>query len=84
MRNLSKDEGSFHYRVSIPANATATVVLPVFDFQNVTVSEGSLVIWRNGSYVEGVPGITDVKARPDRIEVSVGSGNYEFLISKHF
>jgi len=76
-----KNEGSFHYRVSIPANATATVVLPVFDFPDVTVSEGSSVIWRNGTYVEGVPGITDVKACPDRIEFSVGSGNYVFNLT---
>ena len=40
-----KEQNSFEYTVSIPANTTATVILPVFDFENISVTEGSSTIW---------------------------------------
>lgn len=79
--NWKKEKGSFQHNVSIPANSVATIVLPVFDFQNVTVLEGDSKIWENGSFVKGVPGILGVNAEVGQIKVKIESGDYEFRLS---
>jgi alpha-L-rhamnosidase len=76
-----KEDGAFVYKVSVPANATATVVLPMFDLENVRVLEGGAGIWEDGRYVGGVSGILDAEAGVERISVRVGSGDYEFRVS---
>jgi alpha-L-rhamnosidase len=78
--NWKREKNFFQYHVSIPANTTALVILPVFDVQNITVSEGNSVIWKDGSFVKGVSGISDVKAGPEQIKVSVKSGDYNFTL----
>lgn len=77
-----KENDSFQCNVSIPANSTGTIVLPVFDFKNVIVLEGGTGIWENDGFVKGVLGILDAKAGVDRITVQVESGDYEFRLSE--
>ena len=79
--NWKKEKGSFQHNVSIPANSIATIVLPVFDFQNVTVLEGDSKIWENGSFIVGVPGILGVNAEVGQIKVKIESGDYAFRLS---
>lgn len=73
-----KEESKFTHKVLIPANSTATVALPIFDFEDATVWEGGSKIWENGRHVPGVSGVREVKKLPGRIIVSLGSGEYNF------
>jgi len=75
-----KDQDSFQYTVSIPANTTATVVLPASGLKNILVLEGDSVIWQNGKPGNKVPGISEVKAGTGQIIVSIGSGTYHFVL----
>ena len=75
-----KETGSFLYKVSVPANTTASVILPVFDFQNITVTEGNSNIWADNKFIEGVPGIEDIKNESGHFEIVMGSGDYTFSL----
>jgi len=77
-----KEDHSFRYDISIPANTTASVILPVFHFKNVQVSEGGTAIWGNDRYIKGVSGISGVKPGEEQIVVSVESGDYRFIVSE--
>lgn len=79
--NWKKDKNSFLLNVSVPANSAATIVLPVFNFQNVIVHEGVSKIWENNAFVKGDLGILGAKAEDNTIVVKIGSGDYEFKIS---
>jgi len=78
--NWKKEAGSFVQEVGIPANTTATVVLPVSDVENVTVFESNEKIWENNAFMEGVSGIHEVTKKNDRLVVKTGSGKYNFSI----
>jgi alpha-L-rhamnosidase len=78
--NWQKESDSFQYEISVPANTTATVILPVFDFQNITVTESSTKIWADDKFVEGVPGISSMKKDSGHFEISVSSGTYVFSV----
>jgi alpha-L-rhamnosidase len=62
-------DGWFTLDVSIPANTTATVVLPAADPSAITES---------GRKAADAPGISEVKAENGRSRISVGSGSYRF------
>ena len=75
-----KETNSFQYIVSVPANTTALVVLPSFDFQNSIVTESNTKIWANNNFVQGVPGIESMKKESGNFEINIGSGNYNFIV----
>ncbi len=75
-----KRNGGFVHEVTIPANATATIALPLLDFKNATVLEGDTKIWNDNRFVQGVDGIYDAKKKDDRLVIKAGSGKYHFRI----
>ncbi|MGV8095143.1 MAG: family 78 glycoside hydrolase catalytic domain [Mangrovibacterium sp.] len=75
-----KDDGSFRYHVSIPANTTGTIAIPVLGARDFIIAEGGVKVWENGGYLGGVPGITDVRKEADHIMISIESGDYIFEI----
>lgn len=75
-----KSANAFQYNISIPANTTATVILPVFDFQNSTVTEGNSKIWANDNFVQGDTGVETMKKDNDHFEITIGSGSYNFIV----
>lgn len=77
-----KENDTFQYNTSIPANTSATVVLPVFNYKNILISESGLTIWDSGNFVSGVPGVINVKKEPGHIIISIESGKYNFMISE--
>jgi len=64
-----QDAGKFDLRVTIPANTTATVVVPTSDPKTVTESD------RPASQSEGV---TLLRSEPSAVVYQVGSGVYHF------
>jgi alpha-L-rhamnosidase len=68
--------------VEIPVNSDAQVVLPRLDaITQVTVKEGDHVIWEQGRFVPGTPGIAAGKEDDGAYVFDVGSGHYTFKLS---
>jgi alpha-L-rhamnosidase len=77
-----KKAGGISMEVVVPANSDAKIVVPEEEeMTNVTVREGDHVVWENGKFVPGDPGISAATARSHAIEFSVGSGYYHFLLT---
>ncbi|HKJ68142.1 MAG TPA: family 78 glycoside hydrolase catalytic domain [bacterium] len=74
----SKQGNSVTLFVAIPGNTSATVYVPTLGMQNVQVTENGAPVWQEGSYVEGVPGITGATVDGDYIAIKAGSGTYQF------
>ncbi|NCB06999.1 MAG: alpha-L-rhamnosidase [Bacteroidia bacterium] len=81
--NWKMNSGTFLHDVVIPANAAATIALPLFDSENVIVWEGDAKIWENNRFQEGVAGITGVTLDDGRLKVTTGSGKYDFRVEMH-
>lgn len=66
-------DGKFILNVSIPANADAIVYLPVSDTTHILESGKKIEIGR---------GILNVNVEADKVQIHVGSGDYEFTVFK--
>jgi alpha-L-rhamnosidase len=75
-----KTDNSLTLDVTIPVNATASVSVPVIGLKNATITEGGKVVWKDGTYVEGVAGITGGKLEAGYVAFDTGSGDYQFKI----
>jgi alpha-L-rhamnosidase len=76
-----KTDNSFALDVTIPVNATAKVSVPVIGgLKNPTITEGGKVVWKDGTYVKGVAGITGGKQEAGYVTFDTGSGDYRFKI----
>lgn len=78
-----KEKDVFNYKVSIPPNTTATVVIPLFEFKKAILTEGNSRIWNDEEYIKGVSGIVDVNKETNTLMVSIVSGDYNFRLSTH-
>jgi alpha-L-rhamnosidase len=66
-----KEKGKFDWRVTVPANTTATVFVPATDAA--TVTEG-------GKPAVTAPGVRFVRMEEDRAVFEIGSGEYRFQV----
>jgi len=64
--------------VSLPVNTQARVSVPKMNLGDVTIKESGKTVWENGSYIEGVAGITGASENDEHITFQVGSGSYSF------
>ena len=67
--------------ITVPTGSTGTLLLPLPNGTTpaqVVVHEGEAVIWRNGAFVSGVPGVTNAMNVGVGIEIATGSGTYTF------
>ncbi|MDR2423792.1 MAG: glycoside hydrolase family 78 protein [Prevotellaceae bacterium] len=71
-----RNKGEYTCEVSIPANTTASLLLPATEHTRLT--ESGKTIWENGSATSKITGIRSVRAANNRIEIELGSGNYFF------
>ena len=68
--------------VVIPVNSVATVIFPKEEeMTEVTVRETERVIWENGKFVSGAPGVTGGRPSEGNIVFYVGSGHYSFKLT---
>ena len=65
------EDKQFALTVTVPANTTATVAIPVRLGRQVTES---------GHMLESVEGITGVKQEQEATRIEVGSGTYTFIV----
>lgn len=71
---------SFTLNVKIPANSTANVYIPVFDYTNAVITEGDQMLWENRSPVDRVKGIDFIKEEGKYTVWNVESGDYCFKV----
>ena len=71
-----KGNNGYNFNITVPANTTATLVLPAKG----NVSEGNSVIWENNSFKNGVSGITTASKNGEELSISLLSGNYKFIV----
>jgi len=82
VRSSWKKEGkSLVLRAALPANSQAKVSVPKLGLPNATVTESGEVVWKDGSYVGGVAGITGAGQDAEHVTFDVGSGDYCFKLS---
>jgi alpha-L-rhamnosidase len=76
--------GSITLEVAIPVNTTATVVIPKDpEGTELVLREGNLIIWENGKFVPGAPGVANVSQASDgTLSLDVGSGRYAFRLEE--
>ncbi|WP_430974559.1 family 78 glycoside hydrolase catalytic domain [Sunxiuqinia rutila] len=76
-----KSSNQFRYQVTIPANSTGTVALPIRGSEEIRVTESQSLIWENGNYQPGVEGIRKVTKTGNKFVVELESGSYHFELS---
>ena len=86
--------GAVTLEVTLPVNSEAQVVIPKDDeMGDVVVREGDRIVWENGKFVPGTPGVNaavegaeGVSFLPptkEAISFEVGSGHYSFRLTEH-
>lgn len=76
-----KSDEIFEMKVIIPINTSAEINIPKVGWQEVDVSEGGVDLWKDGRFVEGVPGITDGSESVNYLTFAAGSGSYSFRLT---
>ena len=77
-----KKEDGLTLLVTIPANASGKISIPVLGHDEVVVSESGRKIWKDGKLMEDSEGITDGYRDDQYIVFEVQSGTYQFVLSK--
>jgi len=67
--------------IEIPSNTTADIVIPVKGIRNAKLTESGTLVWQNGTFYEGVPGINNIENNIEMLTVKAGSGKYRFVIT---
>jgi alpha-L-rhamnosidase len=78
-----RSPGTTTVDVTVPVNSTATVVIPKpEEATELLVREGEGVVWEDGKYVAGVPGVSGAsQGDGGDIVIEVGSGQYTFTMT---
>lgn len=72
------DGKNYTYKVTVPANASATVKIPMMKHKQITIKEGGNTIWNNDVFVNGVNGVFSGQQKETTINFEIGSGTYIF------
>ena len=76
-----KSDRSFEIKVTIPVNSQAEVSIPTLELQNVRITESGNTVWKDGTYLPGVNGISGGRETEGSVTVEVGSGTYTFELT---
>ena len=68
------------YDIVIPANASATVRLPLLGKTLVSVSESGKEIWKEGKQIGEVAGSKDLHIEQQEFVIALGSGTYSLYL----
>ncbi|MBS3769335.1 MAG: family 78 glycoside hydrolase catalytic domain [Bacteroidales bacterium] len=75
-------DNSFRLQVTLPANTTGEICIPLLKGEAIEISEGAETIWKAGTPSGEIPGIKDAKKEEDYISFSVESGTYQFTMKE--
>jgi len=74
--------GIITLEVTVPVNSDAQVVIPTEEqMTDVVIREGDRVVWENGRYVSGDPGVKAGTQDGRLVVFQVGSGHYSFRLT---
>lgn len=70
--------------VTIPVGSTGSVRVPLvaqvgLTPRTVTISEGTTPVWKDGTFINGVTGVSAARADSDGVTFTVLSGSYDFV-----
>jgi alpha-L-rhamnosidase len=74
-------DGSYDYRADIPANTSATVLLPLLGSTSPTLLEGGKPVWKDNTFTNNVEGIKEAYISDKCLKLLLASGNYHFHLS---
>ena len=77
----TRQDKSLVLDVTFPVNSQAKVHIPKMGLKKVIVKERGKTVWENGSYLQGIAGITGGSEDEDYVTFNVGSGLYSFEVS---
>ena len=77
-----REQSTLVVEVTVPVNSEGEVNLPLSGLKNPVIKEGGREIYKNGSYIQGVAGITNGKRDGGYVTFGVGSGAYSFWIGE--
>ncbi|MBN1942743.1 MAG: family 78 glycoside hydrolase catalytic domain [Phycisphaerae bacterium] len=75
-----RENNAIILKATIPANARASISIPMIGLHDVTVEESGRILWEKGAYRGGIPGITAGTEEPEYITFDAGSGSYHFIL----
>lgn len=67
---------ALHMEAIIPPNTTAEIWVPRLGREEVTVNVNGRIVWADGSFQEGAPGIISAAQKDDYVKLEAGSGSY--------
>lgn len=73
-----RQDGRFQLQATIPPNTSARVFIPKSGLSPLTIEEAQHMIWRDGTFHAGCPGVEHVEEGQDAVIVTVGAGAYLF------
>jgi alpha-L-rhamnosidase len=76
----SRSTRSLSLELTVPVNAQAEIRLPLFDWEDVTLTENGNQIYSNQKFLTGEQGIQMVEETDKEIIIKVGSGSYRFRL----
>jgi alpha-L-rhamnosidase len=76
-----RGDKSLEMQVVLPVNSRAKVSVPTLGLDGVAITESAKTVWKNGSYVRGVAGITGGAESADYVTFDAGSGSYRFKLT---
>jgi alpha-L-rhamnosidase len=78
----SHSPGVITLDVTVPVSSDAQVVVPPeAQMTDVVIREGDRVVWENGRYVSGDPGVKAATQDGKKVVFQVGSGSYSFRLT---
>ena len=77
-----REENALVLEVTLPVNSEGKVSLPLLRLKSPVVRESGKVVYKDGSYIQSVSGITAGKRDDGYITFDVGSGAYSFWIGE--
>lgn len=77
-----REENALVLEVTLPVNSEGKVSLPLLGLKSPVVRESGRVVYKDGSYIPSVSGITAGKRDDSYITFDVGSGAYSFWIGE--
>jgi alpha-L-rhamnosidase len=77
-----RGEVSVSLKATIPPCTRAKISIPKAGLRDVAGEEGGKLLWENGAYRGGVPGVTAGVEEAEHVTFVTGSGTYSFLLRK--
>lgn len=72
----------FYYNVTVPIGSAATARLPTMGTtpSAVQITESGRLVWSQGGFAPGVPGVASAKVVGTAVSFKIGSGTYRFAV----